>query len=150
MKFEILRSNASVPAQAEVKRYIQPVSEMMDRVFRDAYDQDFDSFTLWDLIRNEALRQFLQDSEFALKKGHADICIAGCNVIHKLIISAIRTYTKLRRSQISLSNVLPRRTSSYSPPPFGMLELASQLRQAANQMDSAIRQGVEQFRKEIL
>ena len=31
-----------------------------------------------------------------------------------------------------------------------MLGLASQLRRAANQLDNAIRQGVEQFRKEIL
>jgi hypothetical protein len=34
--------------------------------------------------------------------------------------------------------------------PSGLLGLASQLRQAANQIDNAIRQGVEHFRKEIL
>jgi hypothetical protein len=146
----LAQHNGSIPAQGEVKRYIQPVSEMMRTVFRDAYNQDFDTFTLWELIPNEGLRQWLQDSEFALKKGRVTVCIAGCNVAHGLIISAIRTNTKLRRFQISLSNVLPRSPGGYHAVPSGLLGLASQLRQAANQIDNAIRQGVEHFRKEIL
>jgi hypothetical protein len=93
----LAQHNASIPTQAEVKRYVQPADEMMTRIFHDAYKQDFHNFTLWDLIPNEGLRQWLQDSESALSSGQSEISIAGCNVAHGLIISAIRNFTRLRR-----------------------------------------------------
>ncbi|HEX7723665.1 MAG TPA: hypothetical protein VF397_16005 [Pyrinomonadaceae bacterium] len=147
----LAQHNASIPTQAEVKRYIAPRREMINRVFADAYQKDFDSFNVWEFISNEDLKSWLADCEVALQKSRAEITIAGCNVAHRLIISAIRTSTKLRRAQISLSHVLPPSTGRFntSVPP-GMLGLARQAEAAARQMDSMIRQGVTEFRKEVL
>jgi hypothetical protein len=122
---------------------------MLGSVFRDAYGVDFQTFRLWDLVPNEDLRQLLRDSEYALDKGYPAVCIVGCDLAHDLIIRAIRNSTKLRRFRASQVFSRSKGSSTQLPPgiPF---EARSKLQQAARQMDSEIRKGVAQFRREIM
>lgn len=77
------------------------------------------------------------------------MCIVGCNQAHSLIIRAIRRSTKLRRFRVSqvFSQHSGRQTSIPGNLPF---EVRSQIQQAASQIDRAIKQGVDQFRRELL
>jgi len=145
----LAQHNGSIPTRSEIERYIEPAEEMLCGAFASAYGQDFRSFRLWDLVPNESLRRLLKESEIAFEKGHPDICIAGCNLAHKLIISAIRQHTKLRRFRIP-SPFTRSSSGSTSFPPGLPAEAVRQLRSAARQVDDAIRTGVSKFRREIL
>ena len=48
---------------------------MMRKVFRELYEYDFDNFTVWHLVQNVELRQWLQDSEVALALGKAEVVL---------------------------------------------------------------------------
>jgi hypothetical protein len=82
------------PAQSEVHRYLAAANNMLISVFEDVYGLSFESFKLWDLVSNIDLRNWLRESEEALKDGDPRRCIGACNHAHALIIGAIRNSTK--------------------------------------------------------
>lgn len=136
------------PAQSEAHRYLTAASNMLTSIFEDVYELSFENFKLWDLVSNIELRDWLRDSEQALKNGDPLRCIGACNHAHALIIGAIRTFTKLRRFRAS--RVFS--SSTYSPSlPAGFPQQAmSQIQGMAKRIDNEIRGGVERFRKEIM
>lgn len=145
----LAQHNGSIPTQAEVRRYIEPVEEMLAGAFRDVYGLDFQSFRLWDLVPNEDLRQLLRDSERALEMGRPGICVIGCSQAHSKIVKAIREHTKLRR--LRFSQVFSQRGQTQISLPAGVPhELRAKGQQAAQQINSEIRRGVAQFRSEIM
>lgn len=106
----LAQHNASIPTQAEVRRYTIPAQEMLGRIFKDVYEQDFESVTLWDLIENVDLRHWLKDCELALNCGQTSLSIAGCKVAYEMVISAIQQSSrdsKLRGSWLSDSSRVP-------------------------------------------
>lgn len=85
------------PAQSEAHRYLTAANNMLTSVFEDVYGLSFQNFKLWDLVSHIDLRNWLRDSEQALRDGDPLRCIGACNHAHALIIGAIRNSTKLRR-----------------------------------------------------
>jgi hypothetical protein len=145
----LAQHNGSIPTQAEIERYLEPAEDTLCNIFSVVYGLDFKNFRLWDLIPNESLRQLLRESEFALEKGHPDVCIIGCNLAHKLIIRAIRNDTKLRRFRIPSGSA--RGASSSISVPSGLpYEAASKLKRLAESADRTLKASISQFRREIL
>lgn len=146
----LVQHSGTEPSRTEVRRYVAAAEVLLKGVFADAYDLDFLSFRLLDIIANEDLRLLLRESEYALEKGRPDICMAGCKYAHELIISAVRENTKLRRTRIS-SVFSGRGQSSYTTRPGGLQgAVAAQARQAANQIDRALKGAEAQLRREII
>jgi hypothetical protein len=145
----LAQHNGSVPSQTEVKRYIEPVEEMLIGVFQNAYGVAFQTFRLWDLLPNEGLRQLLRESEYALEKDHPGVCVIGCTQVHNLIIKAVREHTKWRRFRMSQVFSGTMDGHAYVPPrvPY---EVQIQIQQAARQLDNEIKRGVSKFRAEIM
>jgi len=104
----LVQHSGNQPSQSETERYFAAIRVMFSTVFENVYGLDFSRFQIWDLVANNDLREWLRDSEVALTKGHPEICIAGCNHAHDLIIGAIRRFTKLRRFRSSVSFHRPR------------------------------------------
>ncbi len=110
------------PAQSEVDRYLAAANNMLISVFEDVYGLSFESFKLWDLVSNIDLRNWLRDSEEALKGGDIRRCIGACKRAHALIIGAVRNSTK------------PYRFSGYT----------------TLSLDKDISRGIGRFRREII
>lgn len=144
----LVQHSGTQPSQSETERYFAAVKVMFSTIFEKVYGLKFSRFQIWDLVANKDLREWLRDSEAALTKGHSEICIAGCNYAHDLIIATIRQFTKLRRfrgSHVFSSTRLP---SSYSA---GMSSPATrEIEGMAKRLDRELRSGVEKFRSEIM
>ncbi|MGH9968607.1 MAG: hypothetical protein ACREBG_12375, partial [Pyrinomonadaceae bacterium] len=145
----LVQHSGTEPAQSEVQRYLAASKAMFTAVFRDIYQLDFPRFQIWDLVANKSLAEWLQDSEYALTKGHPEICIARCNHAHAIIITAIRSFTKLRRFPGSrvFSSSSPSRPSYPSGLPLGAIR---EIEGMARKVDAEIRGGVDRFRSEIM
>jgi hypothetical protein len=142
----LVQHSGTQPSQSETERYFAAIRVMFSTVFENVYELDFLRFQIWDLVANNDLREWLRDSEVALIKGHPEICIAGCNYAHDLIIGAIRRFTKLRRFRGS-------RIFSSTPlgPAFGIsYQAIREIEGMAKRLDRELRAGVEKFRSEIM
>lgn len=136
------------PSQSETQRYLSAAQSMLSSVFANVYGLEFSRFQIWDLVSNEDLRDWLRDCERALMKGHPEVCIAGCNYAHELIIAAIRSFTKLRRFRVSRVFSSPTARPSY---PSGLpYQAIREIEGLAKKLDGEIKSGVERFRAEIM
>jgi hypothetical protein len=144
----LVQHSGTQPSQSETERYFAAVQVMFSTVFENVYGLNFSRLQIWDLVASNDLREWLRDSEVALSKGNPEICIAGCNYAHDLIIGAIRHFTKLRRfrrSSIFSSTSLP---PAYRP---GMSSQAiREIEGMAKRLDRELRAGVEKFRSDIM
>jgi len=144
----LVQHSGTQPSQSETERYFAAVRVMFSTVFEKVYGLNFSRFQIWDLVANNDLREWLRDSEEALTNGHSEICIAGCNYAHDLIIASIRHFTKLRRfrgSSVFSSTRLP---PAYSA---GMsFQAIREIEGIAKKLDRELRSGVEKFRSQIM
>ena len=144
----LVQHSGTQPSQSETERYLAATLVLFSSVFKNLYELNFSRFQIWDLVANNDLREWLQDSEVALTKGHPEICIAGCNHAHDLIIAAIRSFTKLRRFRAS--RVFSSTSSRPSYPSGIPYQAIREIEGMAKKLDGEIRAGAERFRGEIM
>lgn len=142
----LTQHNGTIPTQNEVQRYLVPAFNMIQKVFNDLYNRDFQNFTLWDLIENQNLRRLLIDSEFALSRGKPEICICGCSIVHNRLIETVRSYTKKHRFDSPFGDFTKLNSGKFASSPLAFNTYGEETVRLA----SVVREELADLKKEIL